>query len=246
MRILVRAAFALCLAFGGAASVAHAEIQIQGTRVIYPANEREVTVKLANVGNATRLVQSWVDTGNPAETAETAKTPFTLTPPMARIEPGKGQVLRMFYTGDAAMPKDRETVFWLNVLEIPPRPTNGDGSNYMQFAVRSRIKVFFRPEGLPQSGPLAAAEQLRWRLTQKDGKPAVECANGSAYNVSFSAVGLKGYRKRTVFGGGMVPAFGTQVFALDEVSSVPGDAKVSFSVINDQGGFVEMEATLPR
>lgn len=241
----MRAMLAICLVLGSLAGTARAGIQIEGTRVVYPGGDREVTVKLANNGDGPRLIQAWVDAGNPEETAETAKSPFTVTPPVARIEAGKGQVLRVFHTGEP-LPQDRESVFWLNVLEIPPKPTldpSNDSGNFVQFAVRNRIKLFFRPKGL-MGGPMTAAEHLRWRPAKKDGKPALECINSSAFSVSFNAVGLKGMMKPQVFGGGMVPAFGTQVFALQDVSAIPADAKVSFSVINDQGGFVPKEGVL--
>lgn len=44
--------------------------------------------------------------------------------------------------------RDRESVFYLNVLDIPPRPEFGEKKadagnvNYLQLAVRSRIKLF--------------------------------------------------------------------------------------------------------
>ena len=50
---------------------------------------------------------------------------------------------------------DRQGVsFYLNVLDIPAKPENKDSgsaevnNNYLQLAVRSRIKFFFRPDDL--------------------------------------------------------------------------------------------------
>lgn len=43
---------------------AHAGIVIYGTRVIYPADKKEVLVQLMNQGNRSSLVQSWIDDGD--------------------------------------------------------------------------------------------------------------------------------------------------------------------------------------
>lgn len=40
---------------------AHAGIVIYGTRVIYPAEKKEVVVQLVNQGEQASLVQSWID-----------------------------------------------------------------------------------------------------------------------------------------------------------------------------------------
>ena len=119
-------AFALLLTQAAAASVI-----INGTRVVYPGNEREVTVKLDNHGTSPALVQAWLDDGDPKVTPENSDAPFVLTPPISRIEPHKGQTLRLMYTGKP-LPQDRESVFWLNVLEVPPTPTDEGAKNYLQ------------------------------------------------------------------------------------------------------------------
>ncbi|PJI52023.1 molecular chaperone EcpD, partial [Methylobacterium radiotolerans] len=49
------------------------------------------------------------------------------------------------HTGEP-MPQDKESVFWLNVLEIPPK--DKANQNLLQMAFRSRIKLFYRPAGL--------------------------------------------------------------------------------------------------
>ena len=51
--------------------------------------------------------------------------PFTMVPPLFRLDPKKGQMLRIVYTQEP-LATDKETLFWLNVLEVPPR--DGDTS----------------------------------------------------------------------------------------------------------------------
>ena len=48
----------------------------------------------------------------------------------------------------ANLPGDRESVFFLNVLDIPPKPENIQNQNTVQLAIKSRIKMFYRPASL--------------------------------------------------------------------------------------------------
>ena len=51
------------LAAVSVAGVAQASVVIEATRVIFPAQEREVTIKLTNDGKTPALVQTWLDKG---------------------------------------------------------------------------------------------------------------------------------------------------------------------------------------
>lgn len=217
-----------------------AGIQLNGTRVIYPANEREVSLSMINDGSEARLVQSWVDSGDVRERPEDSKAPFIITPPMTRVDPGKGQTLRIIFSG-ATLPQDRESVFWLNVLEIPPKPVkkyNDESENYVQMAVRSRIKIFYRPQNLPDT-PDAAVDKLTWRLISVKGSSAVmKCINMTPYNVSFSDVSFKNAPvNRNVSKGGMCPAKSEHDFSISG-DHLKSEGKLTLMSINDYGAFV--------
>lgn len=243
MKVISRAIFATSLAMAGLGS-AYAGITINGTRVVYPAEQREVSLSMVNDGKDSRLIQAWVDTGDASERPETSKAPFIITPPMARVDAGKGQTLRIMYTG-ANAPQDRETVFWLNVMEIPPKPKDGvDADNYMQFAVRSRIKLFYRPKGLPGS-PDESADKLSWHVAQEGSAYVAECSNDTAFNVSFSDLSFKGsQQKESVSKGGMCPAKGKGKFPINGAPDASN--KLVVTVINDFGGFNAHEESYSR
>ena len=235
------AAFVFALLIVCGPHSAMAGVTLGGTRIIYPEAEREVTLRMQNESDVPRLVQAWVDDGDASRSAETSNAPFVLTPPLTRIEANHGQALRIVYTGEN-LPADRESVFWLNVLDVSPRPKGGTTDNYMQVAVRTRIKLFFRPKGL-RSDPVSAVEGLRWRLVHDSQGYAVECSNPSAYHVSFGRVWIKGQASEAG-DGGMVSPGGTERF---HIAGAVGDgAKVAFKVINDYGGITEREAVLTR
>lgn len=238
---------ALASALLGAIAIApiNAGVQISGTRVVYPAAERSVTVNVINDGKEPRLLQVWVDDGDSTDTAATTQAPFLVTPPVSRIDPGMGQALRITFSGSQAM-TDRESVYWLNVLEVPPRPRRdgiaNDEQNFMQLAVRTRIKIFYRPISL-KGDPLKTLDKLKWRVVRKGVEYLLECTNPTGFNASFNYIGLKGQvREKSVQGGGMCPALGTEEFPIDPKIIPAAQGVIAFSAINDWGGFMDKEA----
>lgn len=146
MKKLIFLLSAMAISFAGNASVV-----INATRVIYPAQSKYVNVQLVNRSKTTHLVQSWIDTGNPAAAPETIKTPFSLTPPVVKMAANEGQALKLSVINSGLLPNDRESVYWLNVLDVPPVPEGAkEGENYLQVALRSRIKLLYRPQGLSE------------------------------------------------------------------------------------------------
>ncbi|CAJ0822643.1 MULTISPECIES: molecular chaperone [Ralstonia] len=245
----VRRFMAACLlVMGCGASAVQASVVIGATRVIYPADQKEVTVSLANQGKQPVLAQVWVDTGDPLETPDAIKAPFFIRPPMFRMEPNSGHAVRLTYTGDP-LPDNQETMFWFNVLEVPPKAANGASVNQVQFATRTRIKLIFRPLGL-QGNPNDAFKQLSWKWVTGEGGQgfALEVTNPTPYYVNFADVGLKvdGVLKRND-DGGMVAPGATATFSLAplQLTSRPsGDVRASFDVIDDAGGSSAQEAPL--
>jgi chaperone protein EcpD len=233
----------LCLA--GFMSSAHAGVIIGGTRVVYPAQNREVTVQLTNDDKKTpRLVQTWIDDGNEQTSPDKLDVPFNVTPPVFRMEPGASQSLRIVYTKEP-LPTDKESVFWLNVLEVPPKPANAEEISSLQFAFRIRIKLFFRPAGLPGISQ-DAPKQLTWTLVSDGAHRALEVRNPTPYYVSFQKVALAmGDKLVTSDDNNMVAPGGTQRFSLKgDVSAQGANAEARFTVINDAGGFVPFTAPL--
>lgn len=128
-------------------SYSWANVVINGTRVIYPEKSKDVVVQLINNGNAPALVQSWIDDGDVNSTPETANVPFLLTPPVIKVNANNGQQLRIKKLPNN-LPQDRESVFYLNILDIPPKPEHLQNVNTVQLAIKSRIKLFYRPDSL--------------------------------------------------------------------------------------------------
>ncbi|GAL58657.1 putative fimbrial chaperone protein YehC [Pseudescherichia vulneris NBRC 102420] len=119
-------------------------VYIYGTRVIYPAAQKEVTVQLMNQGERSALVQAWIDDGDTQTPPEKLQVPFLLTPPVVKVKGNTGQQLKIKFI-KANLPQDRESLYYLNVLDIPPNDASGAETNQLKFALQNRIKLIFRP-----------------------------------------------------------------------------------------------------
>lgn len=137
----------VALLLAGTVMPAWGGMYIYGTRIIYPAQKKEITVQLMNEGNRGSLVQSWIDDGDTSLPPEKIQVPFVLTPPVVKVSGGSGQQLKIKQLTNN-LPKDRESLFFLNVLDIPPNSAEAEGKNMLKFAMQNRIKFIYRPEGI--------------------------------------------------------------------------------------------------
>ena len=236
------ALFLSCL--GALSTHAQAEIILHGTRVVYPSDAREVTLQVSNNGDKPSLVQAWIDTGDAKSTPDKSNAPFMISPPIFRVEPTSSQALRI-----AALPatqslsQTQETVFWLNVLDIPPKVTStvseAAPDNFMQLAIRSRIKLFYRPSSLKDDAAEAPA-RLQWWL----GGQGLVVKNPTPFHVSMTAVyQLAGGQKTDLLPQGLMLApFEEKRIAVGNAAS----SQFSFISINDYGGRVEQQVTLQK
>lgn len=232
----------LLLAGAGLAALARpaqAEVQIEGTRFVYTAADRDISIGLRNLAKATpALVQVWLDDGADGAAPGQARAPFSLTPPMFRLDAGRAQRLRLLYTGEP-LPADRESLFWLNVLEVPPQPDPAlaDERNVLQLAVRSRLKIFYRPPSLPGDAAQAGAA-LTWRIGQdrETGAPRLQVHNASAFHVSLGAVAVDIAGAEVSVGDGLVPPGATVDIALRQMPAVrSGPLTVTYTYLDDYG-----------
>ncbi|MNK88104.1 Chaperone protein EcpD precursor [compost metagenome] len=214
---------------------ASAGVVLGGTRVILGERDREASIPVKNTGNSPYVVQAWIDAGEGKN-----KTPLLVTPPLSRLDPGMENILRIMRVG-GEFPADRESVFWLNVKEIPEKAAE---ENVLQIAVRSRIKLFYRPANLPGKS-LEARHQLKWAVSAGQGGAGVvlKVANPSAYHVTFTALKINGGQQE--INAEMVPPLGEMTFPLSAVKA-PQSTEVHFTTINDYGGETpEERVTVP-
>nr|WP_238474210.1 molecular chaperone [Pseudomonas cavernicola] len=227
------------------ASSASASVVVTGTRVIYPGDVREKTVQLSNEDDHPNVVQAWVDTNNPNSTPNDADAPFVVTPPMFRMEPKAGQSLRIVFTGQG-LPQDRESVYYLNVLQIPPRNEAYKEQNQMLVLLRNRMKLFYRPSGIVGK-PADVADQLRFSLAQGANGWHVNVDNPTGYYASFNGASVSVGGRELSLKADMVAPKSQGSWQLDKAGSLPaGAASVRAVLVNDYGAQIEIKQELKR
>ena len=125
---------------------ANAAVGLDRTRVIFDGGKEATSVNITN--NNTQLpylAQGWIED----EEGKKITSPLIVLPPVQRLEPGKQSQLKVQALPAAkSLPQDRETVYYFNLREIPPR---SDKPNTLQLALQTRIKLFYRPKAIAPS-----------------------------------------------------------------------------------------------
>ncbi|WP_096198173.1 fimbrial biogenesis chaperone [Enterobacter hormaechei] len=195
-----------------------AGVVIGGTRIIYPGEKREVSLQIDNPDKVPYLVQSWV------EKKEGQKVPFVLTPPVYRSEPGEKNTLRVVKNSND-LSQTKESLYWVNIKAIPPN-TEAEGTNVLQIAIKSRIKLIYRPESLKGKTPEDVTQELKWERT---GNKLV-VTNPTPYYMNFFNVSLGGQKIEDAT---YVAPSSTLSFAIP--AGVGGNT-VKWKLISDFGG----------
>lgn len=231
--------YCLLLALLVVANACLAGIQVGATRVIFPASYREASVQVRNEGAEDIMIQSWIEAA--ASQPESA-VPFAITPSLTRLSHKKQQTLRVFYQGKG-LPLDRESVFWLNIQEIPQVSTT---DNNLQVAFRQRLKLFYRPAEL-KGTPEDAANNIKWQLINTSGTPMLLANNASVFHVSFGAVKVMADGKEFPVEAKMLtPNVATQMKIKGLTSKLGGYAQVQWESINDYGALVKHQSPATR
>lgn len=207
-----------------------ASVVLGGTRIVYPSNKSEVQIALKNKDPHTRyLVQSWVSY------PDNAKAPFVITPPVYKLQENRQTLLHIIFTGDKkSLPADRESLFLANVKSVSALSPELKDKNTLQFAMKTRLKLFWRPAQLKETDALHAFEKITFR---RQGDTLI-AKNSTPFYVSFGELAVGGKSVPVVDNKAtpgaismMVAPFSEQRFAL------PGSAKgvVTWTAINDFG-----------
>lgn len=219
-------------------STCTASMTISGTRIIFPGNEKDISVRTNNKGNQPALVQVWVDDGKTDSNINTVKIPFVVTPPVYRVEPGRGQSVRLIYNG-MSLPQDRESVYWFNMLEIPPAPVSDVKRNRLELAFRTRIKIFFRPQMLTSNSE-ASVDKLRWKMiTDSEKGVGLEVTNTTPYFFSFDTAKLNTKNSKIDLMMDMVaPGATANFYPTKKLTNSVSVNSVNFWLLNDYGASV--------
>lgn len=206
----------------------HAAIALDRTRVIFDGAGKSMSLSIRNENmTLPYLAQGWIEDG----AGKKIESPLMVLPPLQRVEAGARSQVKIQATPAAAMlPQDRESLFYFNLREIPPRSTQ---PNTLQIALQTRIKLFYRPPALIQSGE--ALDKL-WR------KEVTLTRRGNAYWVNNPTPYFITFASASVSSSGKDIAAFRPVMVAPKSSAELGSGSAQFGetpvlrYINDYGG----------
>lgn len=209
-----------------AAQQAQAAIALDRTRVIFDGSQNAVSLNISNQNKQLPyLAQGWIEEENGTK----IQSPLTVLPPVQRLDPGKpSQIKIQALPAAIALPQDRETVYYFNLREIPPK---SDKANTLQLALQTRIKLFYRPAAIAIDRN-AAPPQESMTLSKQGNSYVVN--NPTPYYVTLvdasshkGAPGVKDFKPL------MVPPKGSMPLSVG-AESVGGSPVLTY--VNDYGG----------
>jgi len=145
------------------AQQATAAISLDRTRIIFNGNDKSTSMSISNENKQLPyLAQGWIEDAS----GKKISNPLTVLPPVQRLEPGaKSQIKVQGLPAAGTLPQDRETLFYFNLREIPPKSTK---PNTLQLALQTRIKLFYRPDAIAVTNPQSSAPwQEKLTLTKQ-------------------------------------------------------------------------------
>ncbi|WP_241766755.1 fimbrial biogenesis chaperone [Serratia marcescens] len=234
-----------CLIMGCALLLALASIGAQAgiiasaTREIFHEGETEKTLMLLNTNGYPIVAQTWVDNGDVNAAPELSRAPFVTLPSVFALPPSALKGLRILFAG-ANLPADRESVFWLNLYEIPPNPpTTPPLASRVTLAMNTQMKIFYRPRAL-QGKAENATEAVSFTLQKSPDGYLLRCQNRSAFYLSFARIAVHADRRDYPVrqeSDMMTAPFSTRDYHLDGVAAptLPSQVTVQATLINDQG-----------
>ncbi|ECD6034722.1 fimbrial chaperone [Salmonella enterica subsp. enterica serovar Litchfield] len=205
---------------------AQAAFSLNGTRYIYEEGKKNISFEVSNSNEETYGGQVWIDNVSQSE----SDVFIVPSPPFFKVDGGGRQIIRLMNVSNA-LPKDRESLFMLNVQEVPPKPKDSDG-NVIAIAMNTRVKVIYRPKAVSE-GRRDAEKQLS--LVNRDGSLWIK--NPTPYYFAITKVKNKGVEQKLT---DEVARSLSQLQPFSEVDTQLRSQSGEFSVdaLNDWGGVV--------
>lgn len=195
-------------------------IILGGTRLVYPAQQKESSITVQNTSKTDRyMVQSWIEDRNGNKTND-----FIATPPIFVSNPGNENTLRVMFAGPS-LPADRESLYYLTSKAIPAVDKHkAVDKNILVLAAATRIKLFVRPAGL-QPSPAEAPSKLTFSNSDRK----IIISNPTPYYITLIDIKVDGKEQNNAV---MVPPLGSETLPLSQVQV----KNITYKTINDYGG----------
>ncbi|WP_193323260.1 molecular chaperone [Erwinia endophytica] len=232
MVVCLKGVFTSVVVLAGVVAVpAHAFV-LGGTRVIMEEGKISTIQVISSPQDNLLLIKARVARD---VSMQTSAPELLVSPPLFRLDPGARNQLRLTMVNPAGLPRDRESVRYLNVSGIPSSnplsPDRGKMQAGMVIGQGAIIKVFWRPKGLPVP-PDTTLHALRAHRV-----PAgIALENPTPYYISFSMLTADGkYMTPAKDAQAMLAPFSSQVYGTASVQK----KEVQWTALNDLGAPVK-------
>ncbi|EFA4552979.1 molecular chaperone [Escherichia coli] len=206
------------ISFGAIAS--SGGITLDVSRVVFDSQNNSQSFTMKNTSS--QMVLLIRATANNYYSNDNKDVPFFITPPLNRIEPNSDIQFRINKLDSIErLPKDRESLFAINVLAIPPKKEKTE----VQMALNTKIKLIYRPREI--NDPLTI-EHLQDKLILSKNKSGIRIENPTPYFVTIA--NFKFNNLNTNRQPEMIKPFSDIILRENNINSM------SFSIINDFGG----------
>lgn len=217
-------------------SSANEGVWINATRVVYIEGDLS---KSLGVNNASEkrpyLIRSWVVDENGKNSN------WVVTPPIYKIKEKGSLQLRITATDTNNLPKEYESIFYINVLAIPGEESDKDSINpneisgRLNFAVNTKLKVFYRPDSLSDKKPIEEYKKIKFIANDTN----LKIDNPSPFYINFSTLKVDGIEVKN--DEKMIKPFSSL-----NITTKKKTTKVVYSVINDFGGETQRISVTPE
>ncbi len=210
-----------------------AELLLTSTRIIFSSDKTEQTYSIKNRGDLPVMIQAWVDKNEEGGSPDSANSPFIVIPPVFRLEPGTMQNLRIIYNRKK-LSTEQETLFWLNLYEIPSKPKNiPDEYSTLTVTVKTQVKFLFRPKKI---GRLELAlDKLHFSFYSQAGKTYLKLTNPTPFYITMNSLALVAEQSLVLPSQFIAPNTVHHIEIKDFSKLKKGNVVVRFTVINDEG-----------
>lgn len=224
--ILMSAFSANTLAEGG--------LSLSQTRVVFDSNMKNTKITISNQSDRVYLINSRALMPLSADKTQKVATQFIITPPLFRLEKESHNTLLIIPSDTSALPKDRESIFYLSFLAIPSvKKTelleDEIPSTQLSLGINMSIKLFFRPVGLEISANIAPEKLI---FSQHGQQLRIE--NPTPYYLTLGQLEINQKAINIRAQGAMLAPFSSQHYTVNEQAK-----QISWAVINDYGNLSE-------
>ncbi|MBC6532979.1 fimbrial chaperone [Citrobacter amalonaticus] len=119
----------------------HAAFVLNSTRYVFDEKRENISVQVDNQSAQEYGGQIWIENQDQND----KNVYFVPSPTFFKVADQHKQILRILKINDA-LPKEKESLFWINIQEIPKAPK--EGMNALSIALHTQVKMFYRPDAL--------------------------------------------------------------------------------------------------